>query len=83
MNREIPKLICVISNIDDEVNLLMGRMIGTVPVIDEFANEDWDKYITEREKHYKRYEYRVNEVMEKKAVIMNSLRRNSFAYMWG
>ena len=81
MCRECDEAKYLVNAIEKELQNLADFLSKTLPATEQFAESDIDWYLKERKQHCEKYENMITSVMIKKAEKMNSLRRNSFAFI--
>ena len=81
MRRECAEVKRLINAVGEELQHFVDFLSKTLPRTEQFAASDIDLYLNERNKHCDKYENTITSVMNKKAEKMNSLRRNSFAFI--
>ena len=70
-------------SIEVSIQKLVDFLNETLPSAEQFASsDDVEPYLSKREQYFVDCEKRIDLVMEKKAVKLNAIRRNSFAFAW-
>ena len=70
-------------SVEVSIQKLVDFLNETLPIAEQFTtNDNIELYLSKREQHFVDCEKRIDLVMEKKAVKLNSIRRNSFAFAW-
>ena len=79
LTKEINEIKYLITVVEKELRNLGNFLNETL--IEQFRLDDNDSYRNKRKQHYEKYINDISEVMIKKAEKINSLRRNSFAFV--